>query len=262
MSADPVQSFAALQSVDRVLDVLEAFAGDEQRDLGISECASIAGINKSTVYRILATFERRGYARQNVDTGRYTLTQSWWRLGRATLAAGNVIDIAAPYMRQLRDKTRETVHLAVYNGAGTGTYVNSIEGTQAVRSVSPIGLRFPAFATSTGKALLATQPDAELQRVARKLKRFTEQTIADRHEFLAEMESIRRNGHSVNRGEYRHDVCGVAVPIHDPNGAPIAAIGICVPRFRFEGLELSGLVALLRRARTNIEREIGSGEQA
>lgn len=260
MSADPVQSFSALQSVDRVLDVLEAFAGDEQHDLGISECAAIAGINKSTVYRILATFERRGYARQNVETGRYQLTQNWWRIGRATLGGQSVIEVATPYMRELRDKTRETIHLAIYNGAGTATYVNVMEGTHAVRSVSPIGLRCPATATSTGKALLAVQGDGEVQRVARKLKRFTEITIVDRHDFIAEMEAIRRQGYAVNRGEYRQDVCGVALALRAPDGNAIAALGICVPKFRFEGLELDALVTLLRRARAHIERELGSGE--
>lgn len=261
MSA-PVQSFSALQSVDRILDVLEAFAGEEHHDLGISECASIAGINKSTVYRILATFERRGYARQNVETGRYELTQNWWRIGRATLGGRSVIEVATPTMRELRDKTRETLHLAVYNAGGTATYVNVMEGTHQVRSVSAIGLRRPATATSTGKVLLAMQPDGELQRVARKLKRFTDLTIADRHDFIAEMETIRRQGYAVNRGEYREDTCGVAVPLCGPDGGAVAALGFCVPKFRFEELQLSALVTLLRRARANIERELGSGEHA
>jgi DNA-binding IclR family transcriptional regulator len=258
----PDPGAASLQSVDRVLDVLEAFASDGQRDLGISECAALAGINKSTVYRILATFERRGYARQNAETGRYGLTQHWWRIGRATLGGGNVVDVAAPHMRALRDRTGETTQLAIYSGKGTGTYVNVIEGTHAVRSVSPIGLRFPAAATSTGKALLAMQPEDERERVARSLKRYTDQTIVDRRVLLDELETIRREGYAVNRGEYRAEVGGIAMPLRLADGTTIAAFGFCVPRFRFEHLDHAELAGLLRRARTQIERELGAGEDA
>ena len=256
----PEPGAASLQSVDRVLDVLEAFAGDGQRDLGISECAALAGINKSTVYRILATFERRGYARQNAETGRYGLTQHWWRIGRATLGGGNVVDVAAPHMRALRDRTGETTQLAIYSGKGTGTYVNVIEGTHAVRSVSPIGLRFPAAATSTGKALLAMQPEDERERVARSLKRYTDQTIVDRRALLDELETIRREGYAINRGEYRAEVGGIAMPLRLADGTTIAAFGFCVPRFRFEHLDHAELADLLRRTRMQIERELGAGD--
>ncbi|HTW82891.1 MAG TPA: IclR family transcriptional regulator [Candidatus Sulfotelmatobacter sp.] len=256
----PEPGATSLQSVDRVLDVLEAFASDGQRDLGISECAALAGINKSTVYRILATFERRGYARQNADTGRYGLTQHWWRIGRATLGGGNVVDVAAPHMRALRDRTGETTQLAIYSGKGYGTYVNVIEGTHAVRSVSPIGLRFPAAATSTGKALLAMQPEAEQQRVARALRRYTDQTLVEPAVLLDELAAIRRDGYAINRGEYRGEVGGIAMPLRLADGTTIAAFGFCIPRFRFEQLDHAELVALLRPARAKIERELGSGD--
>ncbi|MEA2719582.1 MAG: IclR family transcriptional regulator, regulon repressor [Candidatus Eremiobacteraeota bacterium] len=258
MTAEPSTGFDALQSVGRVLDVLEAFGDAGEHDLGVSECALAVGVNKSTVYRILATLEQRGYARQDAQTGRYALTASWWRIARATAGAGSVIELAAAPMRALRDKTRETVQLAVYGGKGVATYVNVVEGTHPVRSVSPLGMRFPATATSTGKALLAMQPDAERDRVARKLRRYTDTTIADRRTFARHLETIRRDGYAVNRGEYRSDVCGVAIPIRGADGSTIAALGFCVPRFRFETLPLDALLALLRRARAEIERGLGS----
>jgi IclR family transcriptional regulator, KDG regulon repressor len=254
--------FESLQSVDRVLDVLEAFAATEDDELGVSECAQAARVNKSTVYRIIATLEQRGYALQNAESGRYTLTSSWWRIARKTARAGGVIELAAPPMRAMRDKTRETVQLAVYSGKGVATYVNVVEGTHAVRSASPIGMRFPAAATSTGKALLAMQPPDERERVLRKLTRYTAATIADRRAFARHLETIRQQGYAVNRGEYRPDVGGVAVPIRDAGGATVAALGFCVPLVRFETLALDGLLILLRRARNEIERGLGAGDAA
>jgi len=262
MNAASNTGFDALQSVERVLDVLEAFAGAEQADLGVSECALAAGVNKSTVYRIIATLEQRGYALQNAESGRYALTSSWWRIARKTARAGGVIELAAPSMRAMRDKTRETAQLAVYSGKGVATYVNVVEGTHAVRSASPIGMRFPATSTSTGKALLAMQSDDERERVARKLTRYTPATIVDRRAFARHLDAIRRQGYAVNRGEYRPDVGGVAMPIRDADGATVAALGFCVPLFRFETLALDGLLAILRRARAEIERGLGAGEPA
>jgi DNA-binding IclR family transcriptional regulator len=79
---------------------------------------------------------------------------------------------------------------------------------------------------------------------------------------LDELETIRREGYAVNRGEYRAEVGGIAMPLRLADGTTIAAFGFCVPRFRFEHLDHAELAGLLRRARTQIERELGAGEDA
>ena len=251
-------SFEPLESVGRVLDVLEAFDG-AGAELGVSECAKSTNINKSTVYRILATLEQRGYVRQDGKTGRYLLTHRWWRIGRHAMGAGSLVAVAHPHLIALRERFGETVQLAVYGGDGTATYVDVVDGSHPVRSTSEIGTRVPAAVTSAGKMLLAYQPESERRRVSQTLQAFTSASIVEPQRFLAELQTARERAHAINRAEFRPGVSGVSVIVTDDASAAIAAVGLCLPEFRFEKLPLADVLAALHATSDGIARELGYG---
>ncbi len=253
------QSFEPLESVGRVLDVLEAFDG-AGAELGVSECAKLTGINKSTVYRILATLEQRGYVRQDARSGRYLLTHRWWRIGRHAMGANGLVAVAHPHLIALRERFGETVLLAVYGGDGTATYVDVVDGSHPVRSTSEVGARVPATVTSAGKMLLAHQPESERRRVAQTLHPFTPASIVDPAAFLAELQITRERGYALNRGEFRSGVSGVSVIVGDDAGLAIAAVGLCLPDFRFESHPMSDRLGALRATSAGISRELGYGK--
>ncbi len=247
--------FHNLQSVDRLLDILEAISASG--DVGVSECSKLTGVNKSTVYRMLATLERRGYARKDPQSERYEATARWQRLRSNDLAPTDLLERAHERLVALRDATHETVHLATYQGGGIARYVDRVESTQPVRSSSLIGTCVPSSCTSTGKLLLAYQSADEIDRVCTDLKSHTKRTIVGAGAMREELAMIRRFGFAVNRGEYRAEVCGVAVGIRDLHGAVIAAVGLCVPQFRFPKSAIARQVKQLRSTVALIEADFG-----
>jgi simple sugar transport system ATP-binding protein/ribose transport system ATP-binding protein len=164
-------------------------------------------------------------------------------------------EISHPLIRRLAEEHGESVHLSVY-GAGDAVYIDKADASDPVRSYTRVGGRAPAYCVATGKALLAHQPEKERQRVADgQLERFTDRTITNRRALLQELAAIRESGVALNHGEWRADVGGVAVPIIDPSGALVAAIGFSGPLPRIEHRR-DALTGALLTARERLHTEL------
>ena len=72
-----------LKSVERTLDVLEFLS--KTRSSGVTELADVIKIGTSTTHRILATLEKKGFAVQDSETGRYTIGHMVFQLTRSVM---------------------------------------------------------------------------------------------------------------------------------------------------------------------------------
>jgi IclR family KDG regulon transcriptional repressor len=236
-------------SVSRGLQIIEILA-KEQRPLGLTEIAQRLGTSKSGVHALLATLVRSGFAERGTG-GIYRLGMKAWEIGRAVPAA-TLVRVASPLMDELVNEVKEGAILGILDGSEV-VYVHLAESAQAVRVHASIGDRIPAHCTSTGLALLATQDDAYVERVLpRKLTAFTPQSIVDRRELMSELRRIRARGYAINRGGWRSDVGGVAVPINDSRGALCAGLCIAAPLYRMTKPWVARSAPRLLRAATAI----------
>ena len=214
-----------LKSLDVALEVLEALDGAPE--LGVSEVARRVGISKAATHRILTTLARRGYVAQNASTAQYAIGPRLRRFSHIAAEGVDVITAARPFMIELRDATGDQVHLATLDGAES-VYIAREDGLHPVQVISRVGARSPAHCVATGKALLAhASAGLQHQIAAGDLTRYTPLTHADEADLLAELAWIRARGCSVNRGEWRSEVRGVAAPGSDSSGRVVAAIGVC-----------------------------------
>lgn len=239
----PVPAAPMLQRLDLALRVIEALdaAESEQR---LSDLARQVGTNKATVYRMLSTFEARGYVVQNPTSAHYSIGPRLRHFGQRPICR-NLPVLARPFLAELRDRSKENVHLAVLDGAAA-IYIAKEEGGHPVQVVSTVGDRCPAHAVATGKALLAwTDPAAQDDLVAAGLVRYTPLTHADSDTFQQEMAAIRTQGYAVNLGEWRTAVRGVAAPILDGPNHAVAAIGVCGPAERMGAARIAELVPIV-----------------
>lgn len=220
-----------LKSLDLALRVIEALDnGGTGR--GVSELAREVGSNKTSVFRILATLEARGYVSRDAAGPRYAIGPRLRRFGQGALARLDLPVVAKPFLVELRDLTRESVHLAVLDG-GDAIYVAKEESLHPVQVASAVGARCPAHGVATGKVLLAwAEPEAHDRLLAAGLARYTPLTHASPEAFRREMARIRAQGYAVNLGEWRSEVRGVAAPVLDGAGRAIAAVGVCCPAER------------------------------
>src|SRR6201993_2004759 len=104
------------QCVDRALLIIETLAEDDE-GYRLTDLAVRTGLSTSTAHRLLTTLEKRRFVQ-------FDRTESKWHVGAKSFAVGgpftrrrNFGALAMPYLRKLRDVTREPANLAVVDDA-------------------------------------------------------------------------------------------------------------------------------------------------
>jgi IclR family transcriptional regulator, acetate operon repressor len=223
---------SSVQSVDRALTLLELLA----RSTGgttLTELAAGAGLNISTCHHLLATLVRWGYVAK-APGRRYALGARGLHLGQAFLKQVDLPRRAQPFIEGVSADTGETVHLAVLQGDSIITLLKR-EGRHAVRvDTGALGASDAPHATATGKAMLAWLPEDEIRRILAStgMEAFTPHTITSIDAMIEELRLVRRNGHALDREEFRPGVICVGAAIRDHLGAVVGAISASTPTLR------------------------------
>jgi IclR family acetate operon transcriptional repressor len=213
-------------SVAKALAILEYLADAEaSRDLGVISHA--LGIHKSTVYRFLTTLESFGYINQDEETGRYALGSRVVWLASKFLDNLDIRTLARPYLEELVEISRETVHLAILDNFEV-VYIDKVDGHQPVKMASRVGNRMPAHSTGLGKALLAFIDESQWPVfVHRKgLPSFTPNTINEPEKLYRHLSAIKERGFAIDDCENEDGIRCIAVPVRDHTGKVVAAISI------------------------------------
>jgi IclR family transcriptional regulator, KDG regulon repressor len=236
----------------RILEILARSEGAR----GISDLAAETDLNKSNIHRVLKTLESAGYLKREAVTGRYGLSLKLWELGVGLLSRLDFKQEAQVQLSRLAADTRETVHLSVLSGSEV-IYLDKIDSPEPVRAYSEVGGRAPAYAVATGKAMLAYQPEALIERVGEDLHAFTAKTITDVEALKRELAQVRAQGYAVNQGEWRETVYGLAAPIRTADGIVEAAIGISGPSMRLKPQVIKRRSEQVIAAANEISRKLG-----
>ena len=244
-----------IQSVDRAIDLLLAVAAAGPAEAGVPALAKACGLNRATAWRLLKTLQARGLVTVDVS-GRYTLGVTAVELGGAA-GPDALIAAAHPVLERMCAQTGETASLAM-PGVGGLTYVDEVT-PPAVLTASWLGRTVPLHATSTGKALLAFLPPAELRRVLPSaLHGFTDTTITAAMALDAELVATRSRGYGTCAGELESALYGVSAPVLDRSGRPLAVLSIWGPKDRVPEQRFAELGPIAVAA----AREVGYGPEA
>jgi DNA-binding IclR family transcriptional regulator len=219
---------ARLSSVANSIRLLTSFSGQED-ELGITTLASRLRLAKSTVHRLAATLASAGFLEQNSETGKYRLGVALFELGALVRRRMDVANEARPKLRELLEKTGETVQLGIVDHYSV-LYVYEMESPRAIRMAAAVGGRAPLHCTAVGKVLLAFQPaDYVKQVIERGLTAYTQKTITKRDAVLGMLEEIRLREHAIDDEESEGGLRAVAAPVRNHSGAVIAALGVAAP---------------------------------
>jgi DNA-binding IclR family transcriptional regulator len=252
------RSLSGAQVVDRVIDILEAFEWLGPQ-LGVSEISRALNLKKATTHRLLASLRRREIIAQDPITRRYHLGMRLWQLGMLALNQVDWIDRARPYLRQLRDETGETTHLAILDD-GQVLYIDKVESEHSLRMPSQVGRRLPAHCTGIGKALLAQLSSAELAEVIehRGLARFTPATITERHTLVSELATVRDRGYAVDDEEIEPGLRCIAAAVRGHGGEVVGAISIAGPSSRLHVEDVARHAERVVSAAQQISQALGA----
>jgi len=218
----PAEDF--VQSLARGLAVLRVFDA-ENAEQTLSEVARNAHIPAAAARRFLRTLEALGYVR--ATDRRFALTPKVLELGFGYLSSLSLHDVVQPHLEALSRATGESASVAVLLDDEI-VYVARVPTRHIMNVRITIGTRFPAFATSMGRVLIAGLGATERQALLAKatLPPLTPTTITDPEMLAAELDQVATQGWSIVDGELEVGLLSVAVPIRNGEGTVTAALNI------------------------------------
>jgi IclR family transcriptional regulator, pca regulon regulatory protein len=244
-----------VQSLERGLAVIRAF--DAQRpELTLSEVARHCDLTRAAARRFLLTLADLGYVR--TDGRLFRLTPRVLELGYAYLSSLSLPEVAAPHLERLVAEVHESSSMSVLDGDDI-IYVARVPTARIMTVSINVGTRFPAYATSMGRVLLAALPPGELATYLGRatLSRLAPRTITSAEGLRAELDRVRAQGWAIVDQELEAGLRSVAAPVRDRAGVTVAAINVSVhaSRTTLDGIRRK-LVPPLRAAAAAIERDL------
>ena len=181
-----------VQSLERGLSVIRAFDADHAK-LSLSEVAATTGLSRAAARRFLHTLVHLGYMHNN--DGRFSLRPKILELGYAYLSSLALPELAMPHLEELVEQVRESSSVSELDGEDV-VYIARVATKRIMTVTISVGTRFPAYATSMGRVLLAAQPDDWLEEylAAVSLRGLTGNTITSPGGLRLELREIRSRG--------------------------------------------------------------------
>lgn len=220
----PGSSDQFVQSLARGLSVIVAF-DQEHHEMTLAQVAQRTGYSRATARRFLHTLVELGYMR--TDGKSFALTPQVLRLGTAYLSGLGLPQVAQPHLERLSALLEESTSAAVLDGTDI-VYVARV-ATRRIMSVGiAVGTRFPAYATSMGRVLLASlEEDALDEHLARaELRPLTPRTIHDPAALRRELDRVREQGWALVDQELERGLTSIAAPIAGRGGSVVAALNV------------------------------------
>lgn len=223
-SAAPQAGDQYVQSLARGLAVIRAFDANNPH-MTLSEVAARTGLTRATARRFLHTLVELGYVRTDGKT--FALTALVLQLGYSYLSALTLPQLAQPHLEELSVRLGESTSAAVLDGADI-FYVARVATRRIMTVGITVGTRFPAYATSMGRVLLAGLPDPELRAYvnAVTLEALTPRTVTKSQDLVSELERVRAQGWCLLDQELELGLMSVAAPVRNAAGETVAAVNV------------------------------------
>ena len=211
-----------LSTLDRGLSVLRAF-GREHPQMTLSEVAALTKLSPAAARRCLNTLEKLGYVAKHKR--QFLLRPEVMSFASAYLDSMSLGELVRPHLQAVRDETGDSSSLSVLSGYDV-LYLVHVSTNRMVRLAAGIGTRYPAYATSMGRAILAFETgDVRSHYVnTASLKPFTEHTVTSKAELRRALDDAAKTGYAAIQDELDYGLVSLAVPILDEAGRSMAAI--------------------------------------
>jgi len=230
------RSTYAIQAVENSLRILEAIS-EESGDFGINLLSKQLGLNKSYVFRILATFEKKGYVQQSSSSGQYRTGLAAYETGSRLLRQMTVLQNAKPIMENLSKKFGEAVYLAIPDGKEL-LFLDMFDSTHKIRIMSLVGKRFSLDQFSAGKLTLNHNTKRDDQDNSWK--------------------AISAKGAGIDYGAVDEGVGCLVVPVLNAQGVACARLCILLPEFRLRSYLIEeDLLPSLKKACEEVSTKLG-----
>lgn len=243
----------SLKMVETAIDLL-AYLSDEDIGIGPREISRKFGISPTAAQRLITALENKDCLYFEPVTQKYKLGYGLFRLLHGIAGKFDLITVAQPYMKTLRDYTGETICLNVMVEKKRMTTFQ-VESKHELRWIAEVGKLYPLYIGASGKVILANLDEKTVQEI------FQEQLpdMADetKQALLQQLHEIKTKQFFVSYGERIKGGVGIAVPIEYHYG--IASLSVYAPETRIDQEKVADYVEKLKEAAQQIEQEVLMG---
>lgn len=254
-SENPRSDGEYLTTLARGLLVLRSFTS-ERPEMTLSEVAATTSLSPAVARRCLNTLVHLGYVGKQGK--RFLLTPEVIGFASAFLESMNVEHVVRPHLQEVRDQTGDSSSLAVLSHQDI-LYLVHVSTNRMVRLGAGVGTRFPAYATSLGRVLMAMQSDAAVEHLLDGMRpdKLTDKTVTSIPALRKILHQVRKQGYASIQDELDYGIVSVAVPVRGDDGTVVAAINCSTATSRVKETEMVRTrLPLLRRATAAIEQEL------
>lgn len=212
----------------KIAEILNAFTL-RQPQLSLREIQQATGLPTSTVQRLVTNMVAHGFLDRADGGFRIGLQMSFW-----AAAAAKDVDVLAvvnPVLKELRDLTAETA--SFFRAEGEQRVCIAVAETRhALRREISVGSIAPMTAGSSGRVLLAWNPELAERVLGHELPRLTESTVTDRDELRQLIKQTAADGYAITVGERVDSASGLAAPVFDSAADLVGAVTVQGPTLR------------------------------
>ena len=252
---NPREDGEYLNSLARGLAVLRAFSRDKP-GMTLSELAAHTELNPAVVRRCLNTLLHLGYVTKKDKL--FLLRPEVFSLGSSYIESMNLEEVITPSLQRVRDLTGNSTAMAVMSDFDV-LFMVYVSTKLLTRVVAGVGTRFPAYATSAGRVLLAHMDKDQLNNYLNNVKplALTDLTVTSKAKLRSLLLDVKKQGYAATQGELDFGVVSVAVPLHAEDGRIIASLS-CSTSLARQNLDkmIEEVVPELRQAAQEIEYEL------
>jgi len=245
------------QSVEKVLQIIEAMSQSKE-SLRLQDIAQMVDMPASTALRFLNTLMKCGYARQDAENLRYSLTLKFMHIGSLVSSQISIRDVARPYLANLAQKCNESVCLAIEQDMEI-VYIDVIDGPDGMLKITQrIGKLAPIHSTGIGKLMLLNYDLKQLDHIIEKkgLKALTPNTITSKDELLQELDKIKQRGYALDDEECELGARCLSAGIKDYTGKYVAGISVSGPTTRMTMEYIEQIKDIVIETADKVSREL------
>lgn len=240
-----------ISSLDKAISILEVLA-KAPYSYSVTELSNIIDINRTTIYRILDTFEERNFIIRDKNTKKIMIGSALYNLGCTYLYNYSYEDKILEILNKISKETKESVGFAIREGE-TVVSLYEIEVDQIMKMNYKPGTYYPINKGCYGKCLMAYYDQDLIKELvnSKEYEKTCSNTLIEGDEILKEYENIRQQGYVISDCEVSAYAVGVGIPIFNAKGE----VKACVATSFVKGHDYKEKVEFIKNLLLNYSKE-------
>jgi IclR family acetate operon transcriptional repressor len=211
----------------------------------LDDLAAKHTLSKSTAHRILSALVSEGMATQDPATRMFSSGPESFAAGLQSAVQVDIRSMARPILKKISALSGETATLEIRIDDEM-LILDEVHSRRLVGARAEIGTRWPMYATSSGKAILATSDESDFyDYVGRPRKQLTKHTLVGEEEFKSSIQAGLKAGYWLSVEELQPAFSAVSAPMYDQKGVVLGALSVGGPAERLGPSRLRELGLIL-----------------